>query len=1382
MTNVRYLRRTFTLPESFSTITERKLCVRNCRQPLRSASRWLTVLLTFCIVCTSSATVAQQDDFTYGRQPLGTAPSGAAGGTMVDTNRQGLGVAVRAGHHVGDTVGRQDSASIFGLSPYVNIGNGLLFGDSNLTYSNSGELAWSFGGGYRQYLPAWDAVVGVNSYFDRDQLTGAHFKQWGIGAEILAHAWEARANWYEPFDRTSTLTGTRINPGSAEFEESFLLFERINTFAEALQGFDAELGILLPGKFAERFGVRAFGGGYSFEGEGLPRFNGVSGRLQADLGGWLELGLKLTDDEVFHTNVNFNVTVHVGGFRSQEHTSRSAMQRMAEPVRRNINIASITSDVSAGRERAKAPDGTDLTIIHVNSNADPGGNGTVLMPFNSLQTGLAQDGDVIFVHAGSQFSGATEADVILDNDQSLFGEGVVMHPVQDRIVTNIVTLADVGDLVLPASPTFASNPSLSQPILSGFGDAASPAVRLGNRSTLSGFLIEDAFGTGILGTGVENVRVRDTRVVNAGGTGILLDNILGTATLIDTSIENAAGPGFHVRGGAANIGFTSTSEDLDPAFGFITNSTGAAVLIQDTTGGTVRMTSSTITDTGGEGVIIESTDPATPIAGGATIDNVTVSDSTGTGIRVTNASGRYLFQSTIRDSTLIERSAGDSIQVTGLTASGQVTFLDNVEIDAPGAIGINFDQNAGDFLILSDLLIENPSSASPMISVTNSTAGGSFVLQGVNTLIGAAAGSRGGGTGILIENNAENSLFEATGQTSILRVAGQGVNIQNDQSSITFGSTATINNTTGLQVLEPGLQGIRIDNASGRIVFDGTTSLTRDIAAVLPGLSPMLDIQNSSGVIVFSNLNVVDSTGEIGVLLLNNIDTDPDVTGRIAFEDISVLTEGGTAWLASGNTLLRSQTGTIVAIDAAAIDIVDSGIDIELESVDSSNSPTWGIRLEHTNKDASAEVANHPITAKLFTVSGDAALNPGTGGVIEDATLEGVRLINAGQIRLFGMELNNNLTGVLVDNTDAADPDPINNPSPGIGPLEDDDQFVRIDLGFIVDNDIRGVDSTNLRLLDIRRTLFDNNGDTPLGAQSVFAFYTERPNEDDETVRYDRFDFPYLINFVDNEVTDNSDDAFFVTHDSGANDAHIGINIRDNEFFLNAGGGLGAAPLTNRENAVGIEWDGPALINIQNNDFSLSGTATDINARAIGILMDSRTDLLQLEIVNNRIGDLLAQTTTQFGAVGIELFAEGPTTAFIGQNDMVFEGIDSTGMSFTLDGASNIELQSNRMAFREDSGLGIEFVRVTGAVDGGSDVTINDNLIQLNTATNVFGFPVGGVEEGIIFRRITGVIGLEGRQNNVVEPLLFPFVINNPVQIPAGNVNGSIIVNGVTVP
>ena len=83
--------------------------------------------------------------------------------------------------------------------------------------ANEGELAWAFGGGYRQYISAWDVVVGANSYFDADQLTGAHLKQWGVGAELLATNWEARGNYYQPFDSVPTLTGQRVDPGSVAF-------------------------------------------------------------------------------------------------------------------------------------------------------------------------------------------------------------------------------------------------------------------------------------------------------------------------------------------------------------------------------------------------------------------------------------------------------------------------------------------------------------------------------------------------------------------------------------------------------------------------------------------------------------------------------------------------------------------------------------------------------------------------------------------------------------------------------------------------------------------------------------------------------------------------------------------------------------------------------------------------------------------------------------------------------------------------------------------------------------------------------------------------------------------------------------------------------------
>ena len=164
------------------------------------------------------------------------------GGRTVDVNRRGLGVSVRGGHVAGDTVGRDDSASLFNLSPYINIGNGMLFGDARVVYGNDGGLAYNFGGGYRHYVAAWDAVAGANIFADRDSISGTHFRSWGVGGELLANGWEIRGNAYSPYGKKSVLTGVRADSNSAVFVGNNVEFSRIDSSLEALHGFDAEIG------------------------------------------------------------------------------------------------------------------------------------------------------------------------------------------------------------------------------------------------------------------------------------------------------------------------------------------------------------------------------------------------------------------------------------------------------------------------------------------------------------------------------------------------------------------------------------------------------------------------------------------------------------------------------------------------------------------------------------------------------------------------------------------------------------------------------------------------------------------------------------------------------------------------------------------------------------------------------------------------------------------------------------------------------------------------------------------------------------------------------------------------------------------------------------
>ena len=1345
MTNVRYLRRTTHLPASPSTVSGQEQRAGNRSGPLRPGLAVVS-LLALVIMFASDAAMAADEAFTFGRTSIGTAPSGAAGGTIIDSNRNGLGFSARAGHEAGGTVGRNESVSLFGLSPYVNIGNGLLFGDSRLTYANNGGLAWSFGGGYRHYITAWDAVVGGYGYVDRDQITGASFRQWSVGGEILADDWESRFNWYQPTGNTSTQTGTRIDPGSAVFEESRVLFDRINTFAEALQGFDAEVGFRLPGKCSERFDIRAFGGGYQYEGAGLPAFTGFSTRLQADVGDWLELGLKLTDDEVFHTNVTFGAIVHFGGFHSQEHTSRCAMQRLAEPVRRNLNIASAVSDVTVGGEVARAADGTELTIIHVNSNAPAGGTGTVEMPFNSLATGLAVPGaDVVFTHAGSIFDLPPDNLVVLEADQNLFGEGLIADPSGNRVVVNVVQLAGIGDLTLPASPTFQSNMTLSRPILS---NSAGPAVTLGDESRFGGFVIDASGSEGILADSVSNVVIRDTLITDAARDGILLTNVLNSATILDTQIIDAAGAAFHVDGGSALIGFSSTSIGIDPAYGSIVNRANESVLIENTTGGSVNMTGSTIGDptdqtiSGGSGIVIRNS------AGNAIIDNASILDSPGTGISITDSSGSYFFRDTIRDSTRIENAVGASVLVSDLAESGRVSF-ENLDIVTPQGGGIDINRLAGQFNFTQDLAIGTAAAGSvaPFISVDSSLATGMVTFGGdiaITAVPAVTPPTESGGRGIELINNVAGSSFTASGQTTIISVGGEGIAIADDDSTIIFGSLTT----GGVTVQESGLEAVSIMNADGAVLFRNNANLIQNTNAG----NPLLNIRSSEGPIQFDFLQVLAGTTDTGVHIQDNI-TGANGPGSVVIDTLGIVTTGGVGLFGTNNTLIRTQTGNIDATNAPAVDISNSGIDINLEQVTSINSPTFGIQLVETNKDLS----NHPIVAKNFTVQGDAARNPTalSGGQILAATDEGVRLENAGQVSLRAMEIRDNLYGIRVFNS---------------GITTEDDQLLELFGDSIAENDIRGLESFNLTELDIRDSLFDDNGDTAGGRrETMFLEYNERAN-DPTTTDFDEYDNPYLVNVQRTQFIDNTDDVITIGNTATAIGAHIGINIEQNQFLLNDTNDFDVTDLN--EAAFEITWDGPARIVLEANLFELAGTNGAESQTAMFLDMNSTTDLLELEIIGNVINN-----TSQPGAFGIDMSTSGPSNSLIDSNAFNFSGLDSQGMRFTLGPETVLNLTNNLLRFEAEGGFGIEVERlVQPAV-----FQISGNTIQLTDTIGNFFLPNDGpLEEGIFFRSASGAYTIFGGQNNIIELISFGdidrFAVFN------GNVNGQIIVNGISGP
>lgn len=1465
MTNVRVLHSICRLLQPSNTV---------CSERAKGSNHGVALRARFC----AAAAVLLSMLLAHCQTAHGQVPSGAAGGEIVDINRQGLGISARGGHVAGDTVGRADSASLFELSPYVNIGNGLIFGDARLVYGNEGGMDYSFGAGYRHYVPAWDAVAGANIYSDRGNISGTFFKSWGVGAELLANGWEIRANGYSPYGTKSVQTGVRADSNSAVFTGNNVRFSRIDTFREALHGFDAEVGWLLPGNFAERFDVRAFGGGYWYRGEGIPEFSGFTARLQTDIRDIVELGLKLSDDEVFHTNVTFTAMLHYGGFNSQEHTRRSGIQRMAEPVRRNLNVPVVNADVIVPNQIAQAADGTNLTIIHVNSNSPPGGTGTVDNPFDMLSTGLGfthpEVVDVVFVHAGSQFTDPANNSVTLNANQSVFGEGLiqVQDPdlagpagfIRNRQVLNVVNLTGIGPLTLPDSPTFRRDraaflgqpfatpltAAVTRPTLTG---AIGDSLTLDTNSRAAGLILNSPAGNGLVISGVGGTNVRDMEITNPGASGILVSGTptSSTTTIVNTIVNNMTGtaPAFDITGGGGSVIFQSNGLSTDPPLARIENTAPGAFALRiqnriggpsfnpllPTSGGSVNMFSSTVRDNGGAGVLI--TNNANTSAESTfldvVVDNLLLRSSTGNGLAITRTaalpdpgSERYVIANsatlnnppanTPASSTFIDSATDVSVLISDLPEDSSVRFLNEVEITNAGATGIHMNRIGGEVLFAQDVTIGPPAVAGAPagVLVENSTATGRVQFTQDLTLGGTAPLAPTFLDGIRLTANATGSTFTVFGDTTVGSTATNGISVTADDGTVLFSGTVDITNRLGV--------GINIDDTTGPITFgQAGTATTIGNNTTTPSFMSALIVNRSESAVHFDDLNVqlpvttLPTPNQYAVSLTENF---AGVTTRtalvrgtdtvpITFDNLSI---AGGAVLSPGlfgnqNDLIvvrniagqRGASSILTSEGAPAVNITESGMDITLEAVNSTDSPDYGIRLVETNKeplpDRPAQIRKRfqVLGAPPAAGSGGGILNAGTvgGGLPATAANAGAGVFaqNGGQIRLDHMNLDANNIGVLVRNSN-------------IGLMED--QFVELRNAVVTDHLRHGVRATNLhRLVITDNSLFLFNGVAPrvVGEErreAVLLDYNENPltaaTPAMQTTLFDDYDNPYQVFIQDNDAqtvaafNHETDTAVEILNTGAGADAHIDVLIEDTGFRIGDTFDLFAGE---SENAFDMAWNGVARVNILDNVVVLDGVnrmiAPDPNPGsqdAFQLDFTSRSDETLLEIARNDIS-----ATIQDNSTGIRLNTAGPIDGLIDNNTMTFNGLDSAGARFRLNQNDNtrfVRLTNNTIDFPAagaDGGVGFLFERVQAP----TNLEFSGNFISLFDANNVANpdtlFNNG--EAGIRFQTVIGVVTLRSRTNNQIG--LNPASggdIDAIFNLLPGQARGTVLINGVQLP
>lgn len=1352
------------------------------------------------------------------------------------TGRSGkaFGAQVRLSGITGPAIGREHPIFPFELMPYAFLDNNVFFTDIRGFTDTKYGFGGNFGGGYRHYFPGIDRIFGVNAYYDYDNTSGALFREVGFGVETLGALFDMRANAYFPTGSTRELQSIVNLNGTQVFSGHNLLVDQQKTVLNALRGFDAEVGFPIPGAMPERHDLRFFGGGYWFEGDKVSAFGGWKGRFQANVIPNVAINLQVSNDSMFKTNVVFGATWSFGGYRQPEDVKKTQFDRMTTPVQRQYNmVVGQTKELEQGVAVINPATNLPYFFEHVDSNAAGPGDGTVENPFKVFTDAQnPSPHDIIFVHAGSTFSGIS---VALEDNVRVLGESPnIDHLVVTNVASNVTNQGN--SLLLPHLTT--AGPTDLRPM---FLNSPGVGVSLANNSEFSGFQIGNAAvpgsgpaGIGIFGNNISNVVVRQTDVSFSGGEGVLLNNTGGSIFFLGDTINTPTGNAntFHVNNTQGNITVAAdtfstltNSSGSDIPTPMVINNTnglgGRALLIENTAAGSnVNFTTSTVNstdDNSGSAILVQN------VAGIVSLGDANIDNNNGFGVNIINNSGIINGNGTYT----INGSISDAINIQNLSATGRVNFNDpgtssttpaGIKITNRQARGINLFNNAGNVNFNTPVSIASAGSvALAAIDYQNNTGNVIFNNPGNNS---NSIDITNGGIGILIGDvggvNVNTGSFTVNGPTHIVNPAGVGIRIINDRSSVTFNGGPTV--TADAMIDQRQDIGIQVLTNHGVVIFNGISTIANDNAT--PTNMPAVDIRGNSdlaGSVTFNGLIVNDALGPaapgfggIGVNLGGSgVDANP---ANITFNTLQINNAtGGTAFFANnvgqispsgtstGLTIFGSQAinplavqlSTISAVDGEAMNIQNSVLNVRMNQVSSQDSPTNGITLVNNQSfplttTISTGTTLTPLNNYMFQILGINGTTLRNGGTIQGAANAGISITQSGS--LFQTGAVNLVQSNLVSNDQGA---VVN----GLLQLTANN----INVSTSTHN---GMVVTNVPQVDISQSNFNLNG-TDRADNAIHLVATQSLLLTNPTFGN------YRWNIVNNNTTSAGTVAGFIGG-TGAGDLVVVdsnnqviqiqtsptttlvtpliFNFTNNSMQVQPGDSAAA-----QSSALAVNWTGIQSGNINGNTINLTGFD-----RAISIVNNDPTQYTAINTNYFILGNTI--NATGGGNVGLFVNNFGPTALTVAAllnsdgtstfNNFnftsptnLFSNTGDTAMNFSVLNSTNnqttsINLTDNIVTMvGQNSEQGVVFQTLQGP----ANVILSNNNISVDTAPNA---PTLG--QGINFQSVLGTINLSGNLNNTVTINGFNTVPNTGGVTTAdwvrlsGNRTGSFFVNGFT--
>lgn len=910
--------------------------------------------------------------------------------------------------------------------------DGMTFIDGQVTMNDESNVGYNLGIGYRwmslpifPFSPDAQKIAGVSIWSDGlSKGDGTFFPQIGGSLELLGEHLDLRANGYVPLGE-----GTQTR----DFFQTGVLTYSGNNLATQLQGVaDTSLTvgeIELAGRIAN-YDAWVFGGGYGFNG---GPFDGGGGKV--GLRGYatpdLMVSVAIANDSEFDTNTLVNLTWFIGRTRAENCPRGELSDRFREPVIRNNYVALQQSTVFAAGGPLLNADGTPFSIVHVDSTAAPGGNGTFENPLNSISNILANSktGDIVLAHGGSVFTGQS---AVLQNEQIFIGEGGNNPFTVTQFGGRTFTLPETAPGAL-AGPV----PQINNPVGAGVTLADNNTVR--NLSFSGG-----ASAITTSASGSNNMTLRDLTIANTTGNAINLvsvvapdaddldddDNLTETFNMLGTvAINNVtfSGSGDHdifINGDATGADTTraevitinnikstgAANESL--AISNTTNVTGSSTNVTrydynggtTTGGGGILLTntgsSTTITEskfTGGDGPAIHADGTIGAVAFGSTNK---ISNITGDAVVIENNTGTVNVSSGIETANTINGGAVRIVSNQGAVTIGGSIAANNDEsldiLNARAAInvgGVNTGPNGGNTLITNTgttdaiRIVDDGTDAgtSNNVAITingnvTNEGGRSLFVDNINDTVSFVGSITDNGAGIRIEDLRQAGAPATTGRvifgpqvtlnTGTNAAAAVSLNNNHADSVVTF-IGLDITTTTGDAIVSNGGQ-FNVTGVDNRItVADGQA------INITSGFSQSSGATSGSNGLNFAQITASDSSGAAPISIDNYNGTV--VLGSTGAGNVSTLNSTGSAIVLNDVTTATINNLTVASSTGTAID------------VDSTNSTASSVTLNNVTTNSGVATAldatqavtagNLSVTINDSTMDGTTESDPNEAGV-----------------------------------------------------------------------------------------------------------------------------------------------------------------------------------------------------------------------------------------------------------------------------------------------------------------------------------------------------------------------------------------------------------------